>query len=66
MRRLMARCGTVLLHAITRYGATLATVPDPHGQFPGLPVSWYIKENVPDVGIPEQPAGVPPWHPERR
>ncbi|MGB3444354.1 MAG: hypothetical protein WBA97_36910 [Actinophytocola sp.] len=66
MRRLVARWGAVPLREMTKHGATLAAVPDPHGQFPGVPISWYVNDTVPDVTIPEQPAGVPPWHPEGR
>jgi hypothetical protein len=37
-------------------GASLAVVPDPHGQFHAVPAAWII---------PKQLDGPPPGHPER-
>lgn len=57
------RSAATLLRGLSTCGSALDAVPDPHGQFPGTPISWYVNENVPDPTVAEQPV-VPPWHPE--
>jgi hypothetical protein len=46
------------------FGATLAAVPDPQGQFPATPLLWHLPERQPRV--PEQADGPPLGHPEKR
>jgi hypothetical protein len=63
MRRLLSRLGNAFLRLMSDYGAMLAAVPDPHGQFPGTPIPWHVPD-VAQVVIPEQPNGPPPGHPD--
>lgn len=65
MRRHLPRLIARFLRAVSEHSATLVAVPDPHGQFPGLPISWYVRPTIdPEITIPEQPAGPPPGHPD--
>ena len=40
-------------YAWRRHCTTLAAAPDPHGQFPAVPLDWYLREQ-PEPVIPEQ------------
>lgn len=65
MLRLLSRWGAAFLRAMSTHGMTLAAVPDPHGQFPAVPIPWCVAENGPeDVVVPEQSKGPPSWHPD--
>jgi hypothetical protein len=67
MRGHVLRWTGALRRAFRRHCETLASVPDPHGQFPALPIEWYRNDDVlSGVVIPEQPSGAPAWHPDRR
>ncbi|GAB1511057.1 hypothetical protein [Actinophytocola sp. KF-1] len=48
----------ILRRAWQRHCAALAAVPDPHGQFPALPLDWYLSD-LDDVHIPRQRTNSP-------
>lgn len=52
MRRHVLRWAAVLRRAWHRHCRALAFVPDPHGQFPSVPLDWYLHDT--DVQIPIQ------------
>lgn len=54
-RSAMSRIPAWLDRWLDEFDCALATVPDPHGQFPAVPIVW--------CGAP-QPDGPPPEHPE--
>ncbi|OLF14394.1 hypothetical protein BLA60_04530 [Actinophytocola xinjiangensis] len=54
MRRHVLRWAGVLRRVWQRHASTLACVPDPHGQFPALPLDWYLPDPGAHVHIPEQ------------
>ena len=55
MRRHVLRWAGALRRAWVRHCLALATAPDPHGQFPALPLDWYVRADEPqDVHIPRQ------------
>jgi hypothetical protein len=47
---------------VAGFGAALAAVPDPQGQFPAVPLLWH----QPQPQVPDQADGPPPGHPEKR
>lgn len=54
MRRRVLRWTGALRQAWWRHCETLACVPDPHGQFPALPLDWYRRDDDVPVHIPAQ------------
>jgi hypothetical protein len=53
MRRHVLRWADAFRCAWDRHCAALAAIPDPHGQFPALPLDWYRRDE------PPAPAHVP-------
>ena len=58
-----ARVFAWLGRKLAGFGAALAAVPDPQGQFPAVPLLWHLPEQP---QVPAQADGPPPGHPEQR
>jgi hypothetical protein len=54
MRRHVLRWVRLARCSWHRHCTTLTAVPDPHGQFPALPLDWYLRDSdQPDSNLPD-------------